>query len=120
MKQGEAPWFLMWCGPLLFTFALVWAWLVHICLAQIVTVLDMPVRSAFLVAAGALGTILGQSGMLWAWRRYVRATEEALAIDSTRRAARRDETKNRTGGTVPSADGHQDGEARLPGATPSP
>ncbi len=119
MKQGEAPWFLMWCGPLLFAFALVWAWLVHICLAQTVTILDMPVRSALLVGAGALGTILGQFGMLWAWRRYVRATEEALAIDATRRAVKWNETKNRSGGAVPSAAGHQDSEARLPGAPSS-
>jgi len=52
-----------------------WAWLASISAAKAVTILDMPVRSAFLVGAGVLGIILGQFGMLRAWRRYVRATD---------------------------------------------
>ncbi|MGQ0722845.1 MAG: hypothetical protein ACT4PE_14940 [Candidatus Eiseniibacteriota bacterium] len=38
-------------------------------------ILDTPTRSALLLGAGVLGTVLGQFGMLWAWRRYVRATD---------------------------------------------
>lgn len=70
MKHGEAPWFLMWCSALLFAFGMGWAWVVNISAAAI---LDMPMRSAFLVGAGVFGTVLGQFGMLRAWRRYVRA-----------------------------------------------
>ena len=77
MEHGEAPSFLMWCSALLFAFGMLWAWLADIGAAKTVTILDMPVRSALLVGAGAFGTVLGQLGMLWAWRRYVRATEEA-------------------------------------------
>jgi len=75
MRHGEAPWFLIWCSPLLFAFGMAWAWLASISAAKAVTILDMPVRSAFLVGAGVLGTILGQFGMLRAWRRYARATD---------------------------------------------
>lgn len=76
MKHGEVPWFLMWCSALLLAFGMVWAWLLGMGAATTVTILDMPARSALLVSAGVLGTILGQFGMLWAWRRYVRATED--------------------------------------------
>ncbi len=79
MKHGEAPWFLMWSSALLFSFGMVWAWLADIGAAKTVAVLDTPVRSALLIGAGALGTILGQFGMLLAWRRYMRATEETTA-----------------------------------------
>ncbi len=75
MKHGEAPWFLIWCSPLLFAFGMAWAWLASISAAKTVTILDMPVRSALLVGAGVFGTVLGQLGVLWAWRRYVRATD---------------------------------------------
>ncbi len=111
MKQGDAPWFLMWSSGLLFTFGLVWAWLVDICLAQTVTVLDMPVRSALLVGAGTLGTILGQLGMLLAWRRYVRATQEVATCHAG------SESIDRPGRAAPSATTR---EARHPEATPSP
>ena len=52
-----------------------WAWLASISAAKTVTILDMPVRSALLVGASVFGTVLGQLGVLWAWRRYVRATD---------------------------------------------
>ncbi len=65
----------MWSSALLFAFGMFWAWLVDIGAATTVTVLDMPVRSALLVGAGVFATVLGQLGVLWAWRRYVRATD---------------------------------------------
>lgn len=76
MKHGEAPWFLMWSTALLYAFGMFWAWVVDLVLAMTVTVLDIPARSALLVGAGVLGILLGQSGMLLAWRHYVRATED--------------------------------------------
>jgi hypothetical protein len=76
MRRGEAPWFLMWCSALLFAFGMIWAWLISISAAQAVTIVDMPLCSALLVGAGVLGTILGQFGMLRAWRRYVRTAED--------------------------------------------
>ncbi|MBI4254629.1 MAG: hypothetical protein HY616_06110 [Candidatus Rokubacteria bacterium] len=78
VKHGEAPWFLMWSSALLFAFGMVWAWLADIGAARSAMVLDLPARSTLLVGGGVLGTVLGQSGMLWAWRRYVRATENDL------------------------------------------
>lgn len=78
MKQGEAPWFLMWCSALLFAFGMVWAWLADIG-AAITAVLDLRLRSTLLIGAGVLGILLGQSGALLAWRRYVRAMEHAAA-----------------------------------------
>ncbi len=75
MKHGDVPWFLMWCSALLFMFGVVWARLLSMAAATTVTIPEMPVRSALLVGAGVFGTILGQFGMLWSWRRYVRATD---------------------------------------------
>ena len=110
MKHGEAPWFLMWCSALLFAFGMVWAWLVNIGTAKTVTILDTPVRSALLVGAGTLGTLLGQLGMLLAWRRYVRATQDVAPCRP------RSESISRPDCATPSATG----KARHPGATPSP
>lgn len=85
MKQGEAPWLLMWSTGLLFAFGMVWEWLAAIGAAKTVTILDGPVRAALLVDAGVLGTLVAQLGMLRAWRRYLRAREGDLrpAGDST-------------------------------------
>lgn len=90
MKQGEAPWFLMWSSALLFAFGMVWGWLVATGAAKTVTILDIPVRSSLLVGAGVLGTVLGQFGMLRAWRRYMRATEGDLqpVVHSTARGGK--------------------------------
>ncbi len=105
MKQGEAPWFLMWSSALLFAFGMVWGWLVAIGAAKTVTILDTPVRSSLVIGAGVLGTVLGQFGMLRAWRRYVRATEGDLqpAVHSTARSGKapegepsREATRKRT------------------------
>jgi len=88
MKQGEAPWFLTWSSALLFAFGMVWGWLVATGAAKTVTILDTPVRSSLLVGAGVLGTVLGQFGMLRAWRRYMRATEGDLQLCSTARSGK--------------------------------
>jgi hypothetical protein len=109
MKQGEAPWFLMWSTGLLFAFGMVWGWLA-IGAARTVTILDTPVRSALLVGTGILGTVLAQSGVLWAWRRYVYALED-VATDRTG-----SEIIGRASRATPSA---TTGEARHPGAPSS-
>ena len=76
MKPGESPSFLIWCGPLVFTFGMAWVWLVTFAAVNTVTILDMPIRCALLVGTGVLGTILGQLAVLRGWRRYVRATSD--------------------------------------------
>jgi hypothetical protein len=88
VKHGEAPSFLIWCGPLLFMFGMAWAWLVTAIVAKTITVLDTPARSALLIGAGMLGTIVGQAGVLWTWRQSVGPVDDTLR-PSDHSAARR-------------------------------
>lgn len=75
MKHSDVPPFLMWCGPLLFAFGMAWIYLATAA-AETVTTLDVPARSALLIGAGMLGTVLGQLGISWAWWCFVRETSE--------------------------------------------